>query len=243
MKIDGYCTLGADREFHLTGEALLNAMDAARVDMAVIASVPRFMAVRHREGNDFILAAAAAHPKRFIPTCTANPWLAEEAVPELERAAGGGARMLVLDPPVQGFGLGDDLSYPLIETATELRLPVYVHTGGYQFGTPAQLGLAAERFPQTSFIMGHSGSTDFKIDALEVAQLFPNIYAETSLARAPTAAGLLEALGDDRVIMGTAAPLNDLAFEWSQTARCLPPADHPGFYGQTLHALLSGGHP
>lgn len=243
MRIDGYCTLGVDREFHLTEEALLNAMDAARIDMAVIAPVPRFMAVRNREGNDFILTAARAHPDRFIPACAANPWLAEEAVAELKRASGDGARMLVLDPAVQGFGLGDDLSHALVEAAAELRLPVYVHTGGYQFGAPAQLGLAAERFPRTNFIMGHSGSTDFKIDALEVAQLFPNVYPEASFARAPTAAGLLEALGDDRVIMGTAAPLNDLVFEWSEAAKCLPPADHPGFYGQTLHALLSGGNP
>ena len=238
---DAYCTLGVDREYTLTETTLLNAMDKAHVERAVIATVPRLMAVRNREGNHAILAAAHAHPRRFIPTCTANPWLGREAVAELRRAADAGARILVLNPTTQGFGFGDDLAYPILAVATELEMPVYVHTGPYHFGTPAQLGLAAERFPDLTFIMGHSGSTDFKADAVEIPPQFPNVFAETSLTRPPGAADLVRTLGDDRVIMGTAAPLNDFVSEWRETLRLLPPDDHPGFYGLTLNSILTGG--
>ncbi len=58
MTIDGYCTLGGDREYDLTEGALLEAMDRAGVERAVIATVDRFLAVDNRMGNDLLLRAA-----------------------------------------------------------------------------------------------------------------------------------------------------------------------------------------
>ena len=52
MKIDAYCTIGVDREYNLTASGLLDAMDRAYVDRAVIAPVDRCLAVRNQEGND-----------------------------------------------------------------------------------------------------------------------------------------------------------------------------------------------
>jgi len=241
MTVDGYCTLGVDREYDLAPDALLRKMDAAGVARAVIAPLPRDMAVHNRAGNDALLAAAARQD-RFIPTCTVNPWYGQKGCDELRRAAGGGARLLILDPPTQGFAPADDLVFALVEEAARQHLAVYVHTGGYQYGTPAQLGLLAQRFPEVSFIMGHCGSTDFKTEAIEVARLHPNVYAETSLTRPFGAAATVEALGRERVIMGTAAPLNDLVFEWRETLALVPRDAHPGFYGATLQALVAHDH-
>ena len=243
MRIDACCILGTDREYDLDAAALLKAMDAAHVDKAVISPVDRCLAVHNREGNALMCAAAAAHADRFIPTCTANPWYGKPAVEEIRNAAAEGAAMLVLHPQIQGFGFGDDLANPLLETAASLKLPVYVHTGGYHFGTPAQLGMAAAKYPQITFIMGHSGTTDFRGDAIEIAGIHPNVLAETSLTRPFGALDIVRSLGDGRALMGSAAPLNDLPFEWRETARLLPPEDHPGFYGETIAALLSGGTP
>ena len=238
MNVDGYCTLGVDREYDLTADALLRAMDEADVERAVIAPVDRCLAVHNREGTDLILEAAADHPDRFIATCTANPWYSDDAIDETRSAADDGARILVLAPALQGFGLGDELASALIEAATALDLPVYVHTGGYQFGTPAQLGLAAKRFPETTFIMGHCGSTDFKVDAVEVAQNHGNVFLEVSLARPLGVVEPMATLGDARLIMGSAAPLSDLAVEWREMREAFPPGEHPGFYGGTLLRLL-----
>lgn len=240
MCVDAYCTLGVDREYDLTESALLKAMDTAHVARAVIAPADRRISVHNRQGNDRILKAAAAHPDRFIPTCAVNPWYGDEAIAELHRAIGAGARMLVLHPTLQGFGFGDDLPNPLIKAATSLHIPIYVHTGTYHFGTPTQLALAAKRFSDATFIMGHCGSTDFKVDALEVARQFDNIFPEVSLARPFFAADAVKSLGDERVIMGSGAPLNDLVFEWDEMRKVLPPHDHPGFYGATLLSLLEG---
>jgi len=239
MIIDGYCTLGIDREFSLTADDLLKDMDAVKVDKAVIAPLPRHMAVDNRTGNEVMLKAA--HADRFIPTCTANPWRGDDASDEIRWAVDQGARMLVLFPAIQGFAFGDDLAYPLIETAIDLGLPIYVHTGNYEYGTPAQLGLAAARYLEATFIMGHGGSTDFKTDSIHVARIYPNVYIETSLMRPVGAVQAVKDLGEDKVIMGSAAPLNDFVFEWNETRKLLPYDEAPQFYGGTLMRLLAEG--
>ena len=237
MRIDAYCTLGADREYTLDEAELLRRMDAAGVDQAVIAPPPRWFVVRNAEGADRTLEAARRHPDRFIPTCSANPWRGDAAADEVARALDAGARMLVLDPTRQGCSLVDPLYRPLIAAASERGAPVYVHTGGYQWGTPAQVGLLAERFPETRFVMGHCGSTDFKADAVETLKAFGNVYGETSLVRPFGIEPLLEA-APGRVLMGTAAPVNDLVFEWRETEALLPPEEHADFYGETALRLL-----
>ena len=238
MIIDGYCTMGVDREFNLAADDLLRAMDTANVDKAVIAPLPRQMAVDNHAGNEGMLKAATAHADRFIPTCTTNPWRGDAALDEVRQAVAQGAGMLVLFPAVQGFAFGDDLAHPVIETAIELRLPIYVHTGNYEYGTPAQLGLAAARYPNAVFIMGHGGSTDYKTDAVHVARAYSNVYIETSLMRPFGAAHAVKDLGEDKVIMGSAAPLNDFVFEWNETRALLPVKDAPGFYGSTIMRLI-----
>lgn len=238
MRVDGYCTLGVDREYTLTEESLLGAMDAAGIERAVIAPVDRCVATDNRAGNDAMLRAAAAHRDRFIASCTANPWYGERAVVELQSAVEAGARMLVLNPAVQGFAPDDDLAWPLYESAGDLRVPVYVHTGGYQYGTPAQLALAAKRFPETVFIMGHCGSTDFKSDAQEILARGGNLYGEVSLVRPFGVVPLLAAVGEEHLLMGSAAPLGDLVFEWRAMLEVIVPERHAGFYGRTILRLL-----
>jgi hypothetical protein len=243
MIIDGYCTLGVDREFDLTADALLRALDQAAVDRAVIAPVDRCLAVDHRAGNDAMLTAARAHPGRFIPACAVNPWYGSKAVRELRRALKAGARMLVLHPLVQGFAADDELVWPLLETVAGKGIPVYIHTGPPGNATPWQVVHLAERYPGVDFIMGHCGATDFWGDAVLAGRSADNLMLESSLARPTTFANHVRALGGQRGIMGSAAPLNDFVFEWEQTRAVLPPAEWGGIYGDNLLRLLTRGGP
>jgi predicted TIM-barrel fold metal-dependent hydrolase len=102
MTIDAYCALGIDREYDLVAERLIEEMDKAAVDRAVVAPIDRNLAVRNRQGNDDILAAAAGYPGRLIPACSVNPWFGDEAAAELRRAITSGSRMLVLHPFLPG---------------------------------------------------------------------------------------------------------------------------------------------
>ncbi|MDD5677201.1 MAG: amidohydrolase family protein [Kiritimatiellae bacterium] len=238
MNIDGYCVLGVEREFDLTAETLLAALDAAKVDCAVIAPADSFLAVNNRAGNDFILETAGKHRRRFIPTCSVNPWYGKTARQELKRAIDAGARLLVLHPFVQGFSANDELVNPLLKISSEEKMPVYIHTGHPGNATPWQLVDLAEQFPEIDFIMGHCGATDFWNDVIPAVQTASNIYLESSLARPFAFASYLAQIGKSRGIMGSYAPLNDLTFEWEQTRMVLPPEKWDAVYGGNLLRLI-----
>lgn len=221
-------------------DALIRAMDAAGITRAVTMPQNQELAVRNREGNQRLLDLAAAHSPRFIPACAASPWQGSEALEILSEAFRRGARLLVFAPAVQGFSMTDALVDPLLERAAEHGLPVYVHTGPHAFGAPSQTVLAARNHPRTRFILGHCGSTDHAWDMPSIAKhhLGKNLWLETSLVRPWAVPAYLEAAGEGRVIFGSAAPLNDPAFELEQLAALLPPSDHPGFYGGNLLNLI-----
>jgi uncharacterized protein len=238
MIIDGYCVLGVDREYDLTAAALLQAMDLAGVDRAVIAPVDRYLAVDNRLGNDFILQAAAAHPGRFIPACSVNPWYGPAGEQEFQRALSAGARLLVLHPMVQGYLANDELVWPLLAAAEAARVPVYIHTGPPGNASPWQLVDLAERYPAVDLIMGHSGSTDFWNDVNDATLAAENIYLESSLGRPFAFVPRLEVVGAHRGIMGSFAPNNDFGFEWRQIAQAVPAGIFSQLCGGNLQRLL-----
>lgn len=234
--IDGYATLGGG----LARGDLLRQMDRAGVEHAVVAPEDRELAVFNAEGNGRILAEAERARGRFIPACCATPWRGAEALALFEQAAAAGSRLLVFAPAVQGFMMTDDIAAPLLERAGALGVAVYVHTGPHSMGAPTQTVLAAQRHPETRFILGHCGSTDHARDMLPVAgrHLGANLFLETSLARPWAVPRYLELAGEDRVVFGSAAPRNDLAFELEQMQSLLPAPEHPGLYGENLRRIL-----
>ena len=238
MRIDGYCVLGVDREYDLTEDALLGAMDVAGVERAVIASVDRFLAVDNRTGNECLLRAAAAHPERFVPSCSVNPWCGAGGVEELRRGLDQGARLVVLHPAIQGYQANDELVWPLLEVALEESVPVYIHTGHPGSATPWQVVDLAERYPKLDLIMGHCGATDFWNDVVEACRAVPNVYLESSLARPFLFNAYLEQVGHRKGVMGSFAPINELVFEWEQMEDALPPGQVDDVCGDNLGRLL-----
>lgn len=238
MTIDGYCTVGVDREYNLTASALLRAMDQAGVEKAVIAPPDRYLAVQNREGNKMVQETVAAHRDRFIGTCSANPWNATSAVEEVRRALDAGARMLVLHPLVQGYQASDDLIYPLVEEAGKQRAPIYLHTGPPGNSTPWQIVDLAEQYPSFDFIMGHCGASDFWNDVINAGGQCNNLYLESSLARPFHFARYMENLGKGKGIMGSWAPINSLKFEWEQMRKFIPAEVFEDISGRNLARLL-----
>jgi predicted TIM-barrel fold metal-dependent hydrolase len=205
--------VGAGHEYRQSPDELLGEMDRYGVDRAVICPVDRCIAVDNREGNDLVLGAARTHPGRFYAFATANPWYGNRALAELRRAIGEGARGIKLHPPLQGFLLCDELVYPLVELAEELAVPMFFHTGTPAFSIPTQLAELALRFPKVDFIMGHMGSTDFKLEAAAVALESPNIYLDTSWILPELVTRAVAAVGAERVLFGSDSPLSTLRVE------------------------------
>lgn len=243
MTLDACVTLGAERETRLSPADLLRKMDAAGVERAMIQADDRALAVDFARGNREMLAVARQHPERLVAVCTANPWYGPAAVEALKRALAEGARMAVFAPSLQGFILGDEILDPVLESLVESRVPIYVHTGPHLHATPWQLAHLAARYPDLSFIMGHSGATDFWNDVADAAMSAPNLYLESSFARPFIMKSHLEKVGFERGLMGSGAPRNDLAYEWSQAREVIAPGQHAGFYGETLGRLIGEVRP
>jgi len=238
MKIDGYVTLGTERDTVYSADDLVRDLDRAQVDMAVAAPGDREIAVLNRSGNDFIARAAKWFPDRILPACTVNPWFGNDAVGEFVRAVEQGARILVLHPTIQGFLINDDLADPVVGKASELGVPVYVHTGGHLYGAPWQLVDCAMRFSGVTFIMGHAGATDFWNDIPYAGSFASNVYIEGSFSRPFTFISHLDRAGINRGIMGSSAPRNPLVFEWEQYRKYMPPDTYGPVFGDNLARIL-----
>lgn len=236
--IDACVTLGSERETVLSVPDLLQQMDRAGVDRAVVQPEDRMLIVHNREGNRAMLDAAGKHPDRLIAACTANPWLGKAAVESVRDSIRDGARMVVFAPSLQGFILGDEILFSVLDAVHEMRVPIYVHTGPHLHSTPWQLVSVAERYPSLPFIMGHSGATDFWNDVPNATASLPNIFLESSFARPFSMKSHLASVGIERGIMGSGAPRNGLEFEWAQMRSVFPPDRFSDLYGGTLERLL-----
>jgi predicted TIM-barrel fold metal-dependent hydrolase len=241
--IDACVTIGNERETSLRVDDLLRQMDRAGVQRAIVQPADRALAVDHRRGNHAMIEAVREHPTRFIAACTANPWFGPEAVAAIRDAIADGARMAVFAPSLQGFILGDELLFPLLDVLAEKRLPVYIHTGPHLHSSPWQLVSVAERYPMLSFLMGHCGATDFWNDVPLAAAHATNVYLEASFARPFGFKSHLEKLGRQRGIMGSGAPSNDLEFEWAQMREMFPANEFADVYGETMQRLIDEVRP
>ncbi|MFF5224994.1 amidohydrolase family protein [Dactylosporangium sp. NPDC000521] len=209
MIVDAHVRLGRGREVSLDADQLIATMDSLGIDVALVAPDERCIAYDNREGNERVAAAAAASRGRLIAYAVANPWRARAALDELDRARDAGARALNVDSVLQGFDLLDGLIDPLLEFATEAGWPVYVRTGTPPSALPLPLASLARRWPETPFVMGRSGATDFWIDAAPALHYAPNLYGDTSYAPWDTVLvelGRDQDIGPSRLIFSTDAP-------------------------------------
>jgi len=242
MKIDAHVRIGASREASLTAEELLSTMDSLGIDRALIAPSEAQIAYANRDGNAATAAAAAASGGRLAPYAVATPWRLD-AVDELARARDAGAVALALDPVLQGFDVLDGLADPLIQFAADAGWPVYIRTGTPPTALPLPVASLARRFPQTAFIMGRSGATDFWIDAAPALVHAENLYADTSYAPWDTVLSEFAReprIGTGRVIFATDAPYTVPAAELQRVLDWrIAEAERAAVLGGTLARLTA----
>ncbi|HEY2765025.1 MAG TPA: amidohydrolase family protein [Pseudonocardiaceae bacterium] len=225
MIVDGHVTLGRVDGVEVEVGTLLNQMDRAGVDLAVVSPDPRETAVAHREGHDRLLELREQYPERLAVYATANPWLGASAVDELDRALSAGAVAIKLHPYLQGFQPIEPIVEPIMELAAARGVPVYVHSGTPVQATPFQVAALADRFPGVPVILGRGGKTDFKADAAPALKASPNLYGDTAHDFPLTGmATQLAAAGPRRLLFTSDFPYGDMCHELRR-ARALPAGD------------------
>lgn len=204
MLIDAHCHVGKGFEKELQPEVLISIMNKNGVQKAIICPIEQYIAVYNDEGNEYILEQVRKYTGRLIGFASVNPWYMQKSTDMLKIYLEKGMKGLKLNPKLQGFQLNSSLVKPLVKVAEEYRIPIYFHTGTLINSEPFQLRELALEFPRVNFIMGHSGNTDFWTDVSYSVKGVKNVYLETS--HNLDIAGLIEAVGMDRVIFGSNMP-------------------------------------
>lgn len=184
-----------------TAEELAKLEQEAGIDLAVLMPEPTL------RPDNATLRNAAAQFSMFLPCACVNPKLGQEAVEEFETAVKEwGFRGLKLMPPKHGYRVVEDIVYPLLQKATELNVPVSIHSG-QEPCYPADIGFMALEFPDIPFIMDHMGYRYFVRQAILAAKHAPNLYLATTAVPEPNfIKNAVSKLGPERVVFGSNGP-------------------------------------
>lgn len=192
-----------------TGPELIQRMDRAGVDKAVM-----FPFIEQPD-NDFIAQEAAKFPDRLIGFACVNPWT-KNAVSEIERAVKElKLKGLKLHPVLHGFGMDNhSLMDPIFEKCQELKIPILAHgCGDNAFSMPHQFEEMAKTFPKVTLIMAHAGFMQATDQARRAAKRCPNIILDMTSTTSTEVAMGIEAIGPERIVMGSDTPFMDLEVE------------------------------
>ena len=183
----------------LSAEGILDQMDGAGIDKAVLLAVyaPNSVGITK---NEWMIKEIEQAPERFygFASVQVDEW------DDDEEAQLNGLKEALAHPQVigiklahahQDFEMNDPRFYSIYEVAGEAKTPVYLHTGSSPFpGTidaerhtdAAYLEEAISAYPETVFILGHLGF-DFinqnegtLENCIDLAKRYPNVYLEPS---------------------------------------------------------------
>lgn len=238
--------------------ALLTAMDAARVDRAVLLAeafdVPYVKAVP----NSFVAEACAAHPDRLIGFAAVHPG-APKALDELRRTFDAGSfQGLKLHPRFQGVAADDPRAVALAAEAAERGLPIAVDAMLWkptplELQRPLRIDGLCKNVPEARIIMSHAGGFHF-LDALAVAVANDNVYIEIATVL-PYFSGtpfedqflfVLRQVGARRLIWGSDHPQKEMGEDLEAARAVLSKHGFSGeeqawVFGGTMASLLPGG--
>ena len=205
-----------------TAEELLDAMDAAEVDKAVVLGMGWTDRQVGRLANDYLLEAASRYRQRLIPFCSVNPAWGEDALREAERCAALGARGIgELHPDTQGFDLSSAaVMDPLMELIRRHRLILLTHASepvGHLYAgkgatTPDVLLHLIEHYPDVPIACAHwGGGLPFYNLMPEVRPALGNTFfdsaASTFLYRPEVFSVATQLVGADHILFGSDYPL------------------------------------
>lgn len=188
-----------------TEEALLAAMQRWGMAAALVMPQPR-PGMEVAETHDRIARLAESHPGRIFGIANVNPLAAEadyrretvRCVREL------GFRAIKIHPQSHAVAPNSPRCAIVFALARELGVPVVIHTGtGVPLALPSLAIPPALAHPDVTISLAHAGFSVFSAEAVVAAQVCPNIVLEPSWCTAGQIAGMIRALGRDRVMFGS----------------------------------------
>jgi uncharacterized protein len=216
--IDMHCHGGPWHNFNIpeggSFASMVHAMDLLGFDTCVC-SPHVAIGPGYHEGNRAVMAAADEFPGRILPYVTINP---NYPLAEIEAEIAhwhdlGRIKAFKIHPALHGASATHEGYRPAYEYAQAHSLPILSHSwDGDPLGGVPVLASLADRFPNASFIVGHSASSwAIARDGAAATHERPNIYLD--LTGSILLRGLLEAMvaeaRTDRILFGTDMPFID----------------------------------
>jgi len=190
-----------------TVEDLIREMDQCGVDMACVSGggLPHEI----KQMNLQALEAVKHYPDRLIGFVRLSPKFSDVLEDLDYYIRDQGFRGIKLHPNQDGYSLLKEPVIDLIyERATKYQVPVLIHSGSEPWSVAGMFADQAEMFPETTFIMAHSGLRNDK-HVFESARRVKNIILETSIGGVSSP----RALGKDRVVYGSDWPTTSMRSE------------------------------
>jgi predicted TIM-barrel fold metal-dependent hydrolase len=212
---------------------ILDRMDAAGVDMAMVCSLAQ------RIENDFIAGLVKAHPDRLFGFGQVMPQ-ADDALDEITRMYELGLVGLKLHPSLHGYHVADHgLLDPVFARCAELGMPVLINALDDAFCAPLAIEEIAKGFPEVPTIIAHMGAVWNVPEAIIVAERNPHIYLETSATLMSDVRRAYARLGPTRILLGSEWPGSDFDLERFKIAKAIPDdADRALVEGGNMAELL-----
>ena len=209
--IDSHCHLGVSKLSGrtITGEDLLRTMETHDVEIAL--AMPHAVTGDPIAAHDAVAELCQRHPRRFRGIVNLSP-LWDEADYRRE------ATHYVRDKGFVALKLNpmQHLTSPLManaskvfDAATDLEVPVIVHTGmGTPWSLPSLCIPQARRHPDIPIVLAHAGYAIYTDEAYVAASECPNIYLEPSWCSIHKLEWLVRQVGTERIMFGSDLPAN-----------------------------------
>jgi predicted TIM-barrel fold metal-dependent hydrolase len=209
-----------------TLEELLSIMDVNGID-SIVTCAPYSSIGKNRTYDDvnrFLVESFSRAPERIIGFLRVNPHLKEHALKSVkEGVKNQGFKGVKFHPRNEAFAINsEELSFPIAELASKLKVPILIHTGEpdtYGFAQPTLVGDLADSFPDVTLIIGHMGKRLYE-DAICVARWFENIILETSFRSSRDITRAVKRVGADRVVYGSDMPFGIPEIEMMKVHLC-----------------------
>ena len=205
-----------------TAKDLKARMHEAEVDRVMIIAHPPYIP------NELILETCQDDPS-FIPVVKPDLRNARLGA-QLKSMVKKGAKALKIHPASDGEGPESPRYHTLLKTASELGLPVIVHTGCLhlrlvykepEHGHAQIFEPWFREYPEVRFILAHMNFHEPDV-AMDIACSHPNVWLETSWQPAETIGEAVRRIGPDRVLFGTDWPIvgNNLSIGLRRVREC-----------------------
>lgn len=206
----------------VTYEELLEEMDSAGVDKAIICGFPWKSLDMCRRQNSYTLEAVNEHPDRFIGLAVSNPVAGKASDAELDRCFDGGLKGVgEVSASAQGFRLDDELTMGRLVRAVEdagffLLLHANEDVGhGYRGKTtdgPEAVYRFLQKFTDVTTVLAHWGGGLLFYELMpEVAKVASSVYYDAAaspfLYRPEIYHVATQIVGPARILYGSDYPL------------------------------------